>query len=193
MKIFLAKFISFFCQNYFRVRYFGRVKFGKNIIINHRFKFSGKGKLEISDKVNLWAHDEPNRFQTYDKNAQIFIGKNTRLNGVLIQCREKISIGDDCLCGSTTLMDHDFHTWPKYPEKNPVETFCQNVSNKKFHEKISSPITIKSHVWLAGQSVVLKDVTIEEGTIVGFRAVVTKNCPRNSLAIGNPAQIKPRK
>ena len=40
---------------------------------------------------------------------------------------------------------------------------------------------------------VIGEVVIGDNCVIGANAVVTKNMPDNTLAIGNPAQIKPRK
>jgi lipopolysaccharide O-acetyltransferase len=37
--------------------------------------------------------------------------------------------------------------------------------------------------------IVLKDVTISSGAVIGAGSVVTKSIPSNSLAVGNPAKV----
>lgn len=176
IKKFLAQQISFLCKGYFVLRYGKCITWGKNILINHRFKFSGQGRLEISDNVNLWAHEEPNRFQTFDKNAEISIGKNCRINGGFFQCREKIEVGDSCMIGSAHLMDTDFH------HADPTKrNDTKNIPTKK--------IVIGKNVWIAGQSAILKGVEIGKNSVVGFRSVVAKNVPENSVVAGNPAKV----
>jgi len=44
-------------------------------------------------------------------------------------------------------------------------------------------------VWAGGQSAILKGVTIGENSIVGFRAVVTRDVPPNVVVAGNPAGV----
>ena len=48
---------------------------------------------------------------------------------------------------------------------------------------------IGNHVWIGKRAIILKGVTIGDGSIVGMGAVVTKDVPSNSLAVGNPAKI----
>jgi maltose O-acetyltransferase len=53
----------------------------------------------------------------------------------------------------------------------------------------SRPITIGNNVWLGGGVIVCPGVTIDENTVVGAGAVVTRDLPPNVLAAGNPALV----
>lgn len=174
--LFLARIASLFLRAYFTLRYRGHVYFGTGVILNHRFSFRGRGCLTIGDHVNLWAHEEPNRFFTYKRNAHITIGAHTRLNGVTIQSATAVTIENHCDIASAILMDTDFHAID-YHTRNDVTATR------------TAPILIKKHVWLAGQCAILKGVTVGEGSVVGFRAVVTKDVPPNVVVAGNPAMI----
>lgn len=54
---------------------------------------------------------------------------------------------------------------------------------------VSRSITIGPHVWLARDAVVLGGVTIGEGTVVGYRSLVTRSLPNNCIAVGSPATV----
>lgn len=176
MKQKIARIISLFFILYYKLRYGKRVQFGKRVIINHRFKLRGKGKLLIGDDVRMWAHEEKNRFQFYSPNALIVIGPGSGLNGVFCHAYNSITIGKNCMIGSATLMDTDFHTFD-----DPTHILYGNP--------LSKPIVIGDGTWLAGQCVILKGVTIGKKSVVGFRAVVTKSFPDNVVVAGNPAKV----
>jgi maltose O-acetyltransferase len=176
MKKRLAIYLSKSFILYYKIRYGGKVHFGKNIIINHKFKISGKGKLFIGDFTNLWAHAESNSFNFYNKKSVIRVGKNSRLNGLTCHCLESISIGENCLIGSSIIMDTDFHTF-------------DDPSHILFQNPISKQVVIGDFVWLSGQSVILKGCQIGNKSVVGFRAVVTKSFPGNVVIAGNPAKV----
>ena len=176
MKKIIARIISIPLKWFFTLRNHGRVKFGKRIYINYRFKFRGPGKLIIGNDVNLWAHKEWNEFLTFDKKAVIKIGDKTRLNGVAIQARSSVSIGKNCIIGSAMLIDNDFHSID-YRHRNDPE----------FIE--SKPIMVGDDVWVGGQSTVLKGVHIGNRSVIGFKALVTKNIPNDVVAAGNPAIV----
>lgn len=53
----------------------------------------------------------------------------------------------------------------------------------------SKPIVIGKNVWLGSNCVVLPEVSIGDNTIIGAGAIVTKNIPDFSIAVGNPAKV----
>lgn len=172
----LVRLVSMLVLIYYKLLLGDRLQLGRGVITNHKLKISGPGRVIISDEVNLWAFCEPNTLQTFSHDAEIRIGKKTRLNGATIQSRQLISVGNDCLLGSTQLLDNDFHHLEpsRRRDKSGIPT---------------KPIYIADNVWLAGQSAVLKGVTVGKGSVVGFRAVVTKDVPENVVVAGNPAIV----
>ena len=52
---------------------------------------------------------------------------------------------------------------------------------------------IGDNVMIGAGAKIIGEITIGNNCVIGANAVVTKNMPDNTLAIGNPAQIKPRK
>lgn len=101
------------------------------------------------------------------------IGNNSTINeGVHINCRDKVTIGNDVHISTNV----QIHSGKLFLEQKP-----------RFHSK--APITIKNNVWLASNVVVLAGVTIGENSVIAASSVVTKNIPSNSLAMGIPAKV----
>jgi putative colanic acid biosynthesis acetyltransferase WcaF len=76
----------------------------------------------------------------------------------------QITIGDDvCLSQGVFLCagDHDRRTSDFMPRPGPI--------------------TIEDGVWLAAEALVLREVTIGKASVVGGRAIVTKNLPPGSV------------
>lgn len=148
-----------------------RVKFGKNFICKWDLKIKGPGTVIFGDNINAWTNAERNIIETFDKNAKVVIGNNTRLNGSWIQARKSILIGENCVLGSTTIIDTEFHALPNKTE----------IPSKE--------IEIGNNIWIGGRSGILKGVKIGDNSVVGFGTVVRTDIPSNSVAIGNPSQI----
>lgn len=53
----------------------------------------------------------------------------------------------------------------------------------------SRPIVIGEHVWLAKHVVVMGGVTVGNGSVIGFRSIVTSSIPNNVVAVGAPARV----
>ena len=104
--------------------------------------------------------------------AILNLGKGFINNNVKISCFEKITIGDDVKISEDVLIrDSDNHMIirPGY-----IKT---------------APINIGNHVWIGARAMILKGVTIGDGSVIAAGVIVTKNVPPNSLVGGAPARI----
>jgi maltose O-acetyltransferase len=154
-----------------------RVQFGPGFQANRKLVIRGPGRVIFGANVNAWAHEERNVILTFGRDVTIAVGSNVRLNGVGLMAKRGITIGNNCILGSTLLVDTDFHSLRRDRATNP-------------HAPVqSAPINVQDNVWLAGQTVVLKGVTIGANSVVGFRAVVTRDVPPDVVVAGNPARV----
>lgn len=109
-----------------------------------------------------------------DCGKNITVGKNVFINaGCKFQDQGGIFIDDGVLIGHNVTfatLNHD-----ENPEKR------QNI--------YPAPIRIGKNVWIGSNATILQGVSIGNGSIIGAGAVVTKDVPENSIAIGVPAKI----
>jgi acetyltransferase-like isoleucine patch superfamily enzyme len=106
------------------------------------------------------------------KDARIRIGDGTYLNrNAEIVAAESVTLGRDCKIGrDVMIMDSDQHPLPG--------------------EKLTSaPVTIEDRVWIGARAMVLKGVTIGHDSIIGAGAIVTRDVPPQSVAVGQPARV----
>jgi acetyltransferase-like isoleucine patch superfamily enzyme len=169
--------VSAFWRAWFKWRLGERVSFGRNFQTNGRLVIRGPGHVVFGDDVNAWCHAEKNVLITYTPDSLITIGSGTRLNGAGIQAYTRISVGPRCILGSTLVFDSDFHPLDPAHRHDPTAPVS------------CAPITIGRNVWLAGQSAVLKGVTIGDNSVAAFRAVVASDVPPNVVVAGNPARV----
>jgi maltose O-acetyltransferase len=106
------------------------------------------------------------------RGGRLRFGNNIFLNqGVRIACSREISIGDNTLIGDeTVILDNDYHG--------------VGGSSAKV-----SPVRIESDVWIATRVIVLRGVTIGQGSAIGAGSVVTKSIPPRVFAAGVPARV----
>jgi acetyltransferase-like isoleucine patch superfamily enzyme len=61
--------------------------------------------------------------------------------------------------------------------------------NEQTMKKTNNPIDIQDDVWIGEKAVILKNVTIGRGSVVGAGSVVTKSVDPYSIVAGNPAKV----
>jgi len=103
--------------------------------------------------------------------ANILIGDNCTINqGVLIDAREKVRIGNNVRISSYCLIE---------------TAYLKKTKNRRGHS--AKPIIIQDNVWIASGAKILAGVTIGENSIIAAGTIVTKDIPSDSLAKGIPA------
>lgn len=119
----------------------------------------------------------------YGKN--IHVGNNVIIN---MNCtfvdNNRINIGNRVLIASDVKIytaTHSTDPSVRNHSSNPNPDFwCQTYSR---------PVTIEDEVWIGGGAVLLPGVTIGKGSVIGAGAVVTRDIPPYSVAVGNPARV----
>jgi acetyltransferase-like isoleucine patch superfamily enzyme len=111
-------------------------------------------------------------------NCTIDIGDRTSIGPyVVLHGPGNITIGKDCLIAAHTGIYASNHQFDD-PNRKIRE---QGLSRKG--------ITIGDDCWLGHKVSVLDGVTIGEGSVIGAGAVVTKDIPPYSIAVGVPARV----
>lgn len=150
-----------------------------------------------------------NTVSTVSRNLKF--GKSVRLIGSNIVIKNNISIGDYSYINTGTIIESGIigrfcsiaHNCIIGPPEHPVnalithpmsyhEGFCKELDMEhnnyiKFVEP-KEPI-IEDNVWIGANSIILKGVTVGEGSIVASGSVVTKDVPEYSIVAGVPARV----
>ena len=111
--------------------------------------------------------------------ANLFIGKRCVMHNNFINLCERVTILDDVgLSPEANILTHGY--WQSVLEGYPA----------KF-----APVTIKSNVIVGYRSLIMPNVTIEEGCVIGAQSVVSKDISEKGIYAGSPARkvgdIKP--
>lgn len=124
---------------------------------------------------------EKNSIWNCNNGADLYIGTNFELksnakftsgffsvnSGSSIICAKEMEFGNDVMMGRNIIVyDSDFH------EMLDEHGFITNLPQK---------VTIKDHVWLVNNIVVLKGVTIGENSLISSYLTVKKDVPANSV------------
>jgi maltose O-acetyltransferase len=103
--------------------------------------------------------------------SRAMLGHNARIG-------PNVTIGDDVVMGPDVVLMTTAHAF---------EDPDQPVNRQGFLP--TKPIIIGNDVWLGTRVIVMPGVTIGDGAIIGAGAVVTRDVPPMSVAVGCPAQV----
>ena len=160
-----------------------RVKLGSKTKIWAPVAFNGAGAVSIGSKVILGYVNGPKvgngsiLVQARKKDAQITMGNETSTsNNITIIACQSIVIGCNCQIGdNVTIYDSDFH----HP----------NIYMRKVSEGAVTPVEIGNNVWIGSRVIILKGVSVGDGSVIAAGSVLTKSIPANCLAAGVPAKV----
>ncbi len=153
----------------------------RNKVFIHESSFVSENSI-IGNNTKIWHFSHIREDVTIGKN--VTIGQNVYIDqGVIIGNDVKIqnnvsiykgvTIGNNVFIGPSVVFTNDL-----YPK---VEIWDESL--------IVSTI-IKDNVSLGANSTIIAGVEVGEYSLIGAGSVVTKNISRNSIAFGNPAEIK---
>lgn len=147
------------------------VRGGQKIIIGNNFYCYWGGRIETYSCHNGMKF-----------NPQIIIGNNVSINpDCHIGAINRIEIHDGVLMASRVFITDHFHG-----KINREELL---VSPQKRILFAKGTVIIKKNAWLGEGVAVMPGVTIGENSVIGANAVVTKDIPDNSIAVGIPAKV----
>jgi len=110
-----------------------------------------------------------------DYGYNIYSGENVYFNvNCVVLDSGSITIGNNVFFGPSVHI---------YTTTHPTQ------SKERLSVEFSKPITIGNDCWIGGNTVLLPGVKIGNGCTIGAGAVVTKDIPDNTVAVGNPAKV----
>jgi acetyltransferase-like isoleucine patch superfamily enzyme len=115
-------------------------------------------------------------FSTISLGNDVYIGPGANFSSI-----KSITIGSKVLFGpNVTIMGGDHNT-------SMIGKYMFDVKDKLYENDL--PIIINDDVWIGTGVIILKGVTIGEGSIVAAGSLVNKNIPPYTIVAGVPARI----
>lgn len=155
-----------------------------------------------NEAVNLTIDENSHIYSCFNfvqPDAQIHIGQRCQLGNVNFVSGNSIEIGDDVLMAwGINILDSNHHSIFWEERKNDVMNCRKDyiASNGRAIGQSNDwtcienhPIFIGSKCWIGINVIILKGVTIGEGTIIGAGSVVNEDIPPWCIAAGNPCRI----
>lgn len=110
-------------------------------------------------------------------NNNTYLGNNVSFNGLIIEGRGKVVIGDNFHSGPGCLLITQTHNYDKGQAIPYDSTY------------ILKNIVIEDNVWLGSRVIVLGGITIGEGAIIQAGSCVVSDIPKYAIAGGHPAKV----
>lgn len=112
----------------------------------------------------------------------VYIGDDT-----LISCAAQVDIGyGSMIAHGVQIVDNDSHPIDAARREEHWKRILAG-SDSDGVDVPSRPVRIGSRCWLGFNSIILKGVTIGDGSVVAAGSVVTRDVPANTVVAGNPA------
>ena len=126
---------------------------------------------------------------TEKEGSIIRIGNNVFIGGgTLLDCASLIEIEDDVLISyGGIIADSDNHSISYSRRRGDLARWKAGAYD--WSQAPMKPILIRRGAWLGARVIVLKGVTIGEGSVVGAGSVVTRDVAPYTLVAGNPARL----
>lgn len=150
------------------------------LMIKYRCYISLKSEIELTNNLILGKKTRISSFVKIKVTRGFLkIGKNCSINSFCFIDADigNVEIGDNVLIGPHVGIHGSNYNYASR-EKLIVD---QDI--------VSKGIRIEDDVWIGSHSTILDGVTIGKGAVIGAGAVVTKDIPPYSIAVGVPARV----
>jgi acetyltransferase-like isoleucine patch superfamily enzyme len=135
------------------------------------FYYTERAKIQVSEyKEGLSVNNCSNFI------PKTFLGENNNFNGMNVNGKGKLVIGDNFHSGKDCLIITQNHNY-----KGDAVPYDDTY--------IRETVEIEDNVWLGSRVTILPGVTIEEGAIIQAGSVVTSDVPECSIAGGHPTKV----
>jgi acetyltransferase-like isoleucine patch superfamily enzyme len=167
-------------ENGVRISYAENLRLGRRAYLDRGvYVHACPGGIDIGHDAFVMHNTELHVFNFRDlPHAFIKIGQRTFVGeSVIVRGQGGVTIGDDVLIAPRAqilAINHNFG----------------DTSVPVMHQGITGQgITIEDGAWIGAGAVVLDGVTVGRGAVIGANAVVTRDVPPHTLAVGIPARV----
>jgi acetyltransferase-like isoleucine patch superfamily enzyme len=133
--------------------------------------------LRVGSDTGLYA----GTFFDLGPEAEVEIGNYCSVVGAIFATNGRVVIGDFALIAHEVVFA-DTH-WPAPGLHDPA------AKKQRAPRQPESLIEIGANVWIGAQAIILGNVSIGEGAIIGSGTLVTQDVPAFTLCAGNPMRI----
>ena len=145
--------------------------------ISPHMKFAKTFRRFWTKKIVTYCGENANIEKGAVFTPELSIGKNSGL-GIRSEMNGKVTIGDNVMMGPEVIV----YTTRHRHDRVDITMIEQGMDTPL-------PVTIGNDVWIGRRVMIMPGVTIGDGCVIGAGAVVTKDIPPFSIAVGVPAVV----
>jgi acetyltransferase-like isoleucine patch superfamily enzyme len=158
---------------YLRLRY-PRHRFGPGFAGPWRLRIRGPGRVTFGCDVRVRNASGRTALLTFGPEARIDIGDRVEIDGAGLMAASAIDVGAEAILGPCLVVDTDFHAVGPARRQDGAP-----VTRR--------PIRIGRSAWVQGKATILKGVSVGEGAVVRWGALVAADVAPGAVVMGNPA------
>lgn len=153
--------------------------FGKGSYIDGPRWLVNPAAINIGEQVRIWHHARLEAICSTPGITRLEIGDRSIIQPYAhIGAAHRVTIGKHVMIASNVFItDHD------HDISDPMNPATINSGLD------TAPVHIGDYTWLGEKVMVLKGVTIGERSVIGAGALVTRDIPPMSIAVGSPARV----
>jgi maltose O-acetyltransferase len=141
------------------------------------FRAGGWLRRQFAKAIIVQCGQKVNIEQGASFTPELSIGDRSGI-GVNCELTGPITIGSDVMMGPEVIIYTSGHRF----DRTDVSMMDQGFTEVK-------PVSIGNDVWIGRRVIIMPGVTIGDGCVIGAGAVVTKDIPPYSVAVGVPARV----
>jgi acetyltransferase-like isoleucine patch superfamily enzyme len=168
----------FICEPFFKAYC---TKYGRGVHTGASLHWiMGRGQLIVGDNVRIDGKCTFSFAARFSDQPTLIIGDNTGIShGCHFTIGKKIVIGRQCrIANNVWIFDSPGHTADPIGRMAGLPPTDDEVV----------PVVIEDNVWIGRGAIIMKGVSIGQGSIVVAGSVVMMNVPPNTMVAGNPAR-----
>jgi acetyltransferase-like isoleucine patch superfamily enzyme len=158
---------------YLRLRY-PRHRFGPGFVGPWRLRMRGRGRVSFGRDVRVRNASGRTALVTFGTEARIEIGDRVEIDGAGLMSASVITVEEGAILGPCLVVDTDFHA-------------IGPTRRRAGADVARRPIRIGKNAWVQGKATILKGVSIGEGAVVRWGALVAADVAPGAVVMGNPA------
>lgn len=145
----------------------------------------GRANVIIGEDSNVSC-----RFIILNPKAKVTVGKRVFIGSdTIIFCYQNIQIEDDVMISwGCTITDTNAHSIKASERLNDVLDWNKGEQYKNWSHVKHGRTIIRKLSWIGFNSIILKNVEVGVGSVIGAGSVVTSNVPPYTIMAGNPAK-----